>query len=91
MKACSTTASPLYVGTLPVEISGTAEDSETVDGVSCCYTLYVTATDDPLFRLPETGGAGFTWLPYVMGVLTMPYIITKRKDERRLRSSIRMT
>lgn len=74
--------SPLYVGTLPVEISGTAEDSETVDGVSCCYTLYVTATDDPLFRLPETGGAGFAWLPYVMGFLTMPYIITKRKDER---------
>ena len=74
--------SPLYVGTLPVEISGTAEDSETVDGVTTCYTLYVTATDDPLFRLPETGGAGFTWLPYVMGFLTMPYIITKRKDER---------
>ena len=74
--------SPLYVGTLPVGISGTAEDSETVDGVTTCYTLYVTATDDPLFRLPETGGAGFTWLPYVMGFLTMPYIITKRKDER---------
>lgn len=74
--------SPLYVGTLPVEINGTAEDSETVDGVSCCYTLYVTATDDPLFRLPETGGAGFAWLPYVMGFLTKPYIITKRKDER---------
>ena len=74
--------SPLYVGTLPVEISGTAEDSETVDGVTTCYTLYVTATDDPLFRLPETGGAGFAWLSYVMGFLTMPYIITKRKDER---------
>ena len=74
--------SPLYVGTLPVEISGTAEDSEAVDGVTTCYTLYVTATDDPLFRLPETGGAGFTWLPYVMGFLLMPYIITKRKDER---------
>lgn len=74
--------SPLYVGTLPVEISGTAEDSETVDGVTTCYTLYVTATDDPLFRLPETGGAGFAWLPYVTGFLTMPYIITKRKDER---------
>ena len=53
-----------------------------MDGVTTCYTLYVTATDDPLFRLPETGGAGFTWLPYVMGFLTMPYIITKRKDER---------
>ena len=74
--------SPLYVGTLPVEITGEAADSETVDGVTCCYTLYVTATDDPLFRLPETGAAGFTWLPYVMGFLTMPYIIMKRKDER---------
>ena len=73
---------PLYVGTLPIEINGTAGDSETVDGVTTCYTLYVTATDDPLFRLPETGGVGFTWLPYVMGFLTMPYIITKRKDER---------
>ena len=74
--------SALYVGTLPVEVSGTAEDTETVDNVTYCYTLYVTATDDPLFRLPETGGAGFTWLPYVMGFLTMTYIITKRKEER---------
>ena len=73
--------SPLYVGTLPVEISGEAADSETVDGVTYCYTLYVTATDDPLFRIPETGGAGFAWLPLFMGFMTMPYIITKRKDE----------
>ena len=73
--------SPLYVGTLPVEISGTAEDSETVDGVTTCYTLYVTATDDPLFRIPETGGAGFAWLPLFMGFMTMPYIYIKRKDE----------
>lgn len=72
---------PLYVGTLPVEISGEAADSETVDGVTCCYTLYVTATDDPIFRIPETGGAGFAWLPLFMGFMTMPYIITKRKDE----------
>ena len=73
--------SPLYVGTLPVEITGEAADSETVDGVTYCYTLYVTATDDPLFRIPETGGAGFAWLPLFMGFMTMPYIITKRKDE----------
>ena len=72
---------PLYVGTLPVEISGEAADSETVDGVTYCYTLYVTATDDPIFRIPETGGAGFAWLPLFMGFMTMPYIITKRKDE----------
>ena len=71
--------SPLYVGTLPVEITGEAADSETVDGVTYCYTLYVTATDDPLFRIPETGGAGFAWLPLFMGFMTMPYIITKRK------------
>ena len=73
--------SPLYVGTLPVEISGEATDSETVDGVTYCYTLYVTATDDPLFRIPETGGAGFAWLPLFMGFMTMPYIYIKRKDE----------
>ena len=73
--------SPLYIGTLPVEIAGTAEDTETVDGVTYCYTLYVTVTDDPLFRLPETGGAGFAWLPLVMGFMAMPYIILKRKDE----------
>ena len=73
--------SPLYVGTLPVEITSDAADSETVEGVTCCYTLYVTATDDPLFRIPETGGAGFAWLPLFMGFMTMPYIITKRKDE----------
>lgn len=74
--------SPLYIGTLPVEISGEAEDSETVDGVTYCYTLYVTATDDPIFRIPETGGAGFAWLPLFIGFMTMPHIITKRKDER---------
>lgn len=74
--------SPLYVGTLPVEISGEAADSETVDGVTYCYTLYVTATDDPIFRIPETGGAGFAWLPLFMGFMTMPYIYVKRKDER---------
>lgn len=73
--------SPLYVGTLPVEITGTAEDTENVDGVTYCYTLYITATDDPIFRLPETGGAGFAWMPLVMGFMAMPYTILKRKDE----------
>lgn len=73
--------SPLYVGTLPVEVSSAAEDMETVDGVTYCYTLYVTATDDPLFRLPETGGSSFMWLPVVMAFMTMPYIyILKRKE-----------
>ena len=73
--------SPLYVGTLPVEIKGAAEDTETVGDVIYCYTLYVTATDDPTFRIPETGGAGFAWLPLVMGFMAIPYIILKRKDE----------
>ena len=73
--------SPLYVGTLPVEVSSAAEDAETVDGVTYCYTLYVTATDDPLFRLPETGGSGFVWLSIAMAFMTMPYIyILKRKE-----------
>lgn len=73
--------SSLYVGTLPVEISGSAEDSETVDGVTCCYTLYVTATDDPLFRLPETGGSGFFWLPLFPGGMTILFKITMKRKE----------
>ena len=77
--------SPLFVGTLPVEISGTAEDSETVDGVTYCYTLYVTATNDPVFRIPETGGAGFAWLPLFMGCPTLP---SKERTKAKLEETL---
>ena len=74
--------SPLFVGTLPVEISGEAADSETADGVTYCYTLYVTATDDPLFRIPETGGAGFAWLPLlpVWGLIPLSVLLSPEQS-----------
>ena len=73
----------LYKGTLPIETQKTnIEDSETVDGKTYCYTLYVTATDDPTYRLPETGGRGFDLLPLFMPICAIPLIIyLKRKED----------
>ena len=73
----------LYKGTLPIETQKTnIEDSETVDGKTYCYSLYVTATDDPTYRLPETGGRGFGLLPLFMPVCAIPFIIyLKRKED----------
>ena len=57
-------ADPLYVGTLPVAVSdANIADSETVDGTVYTYSLYITATDNPIYRLPETGGHGFRLFP----------------------------
>lgn len=57
-------ADPLYVGTLPVAVSdANIADSETVDGTVYTYSLYITATDNPIYRLPETGGRGFRLFP----------------------------
>jgi len=74
----------LYKGTLPIETQKTnIEDSETVDGKTYCYSLYVTATDDPTYRLPETGGSGFDLLLIFMPICAIPFIIyLKRKEER---------
>ena len=75
---------PLYSGTLPVETTKqNTEDSETVDGKTYCYTLYVTATDDPTYRLPETGGSGFGLLSLFMPILALPFIIKfhRRKED----------
>jgi uncharacterized surface anchored protein len=73
----------LYKGTLPIETQKTnIEDSETVDGKTYCYSLYVTATDDPTYRLPETGGKGFDLLPLFMPICAIPPIIyLKRKED----------
>ena len=57
-------ADPLYVATLPVAVSdANIADSETVDGTVYTYSLYITATDNPIYRLPETGGHGFRLFP----------------------------
>ena len=75
----------LYVGTLPVESDNIyASDAEVFDSTAYVYTLYVTATDNALFRLPETGGEGFSLLPFAMLLMAAPialiFINTKRKE-----------
>ena len=63
----------LYVGTLPVESENIyANDAEVFDSKAFVYSLYVTATDDPLFRLPETGGDSFSLLPIAMLFMASP-------------------
>ena len=53
-----------------------------MDGKTYCYSLYVTATDDPTYRLPETGGRGFGLLPLFMPICAIPLIIyLKRKED----------
>ena len=76
--------SPLYVGTLPVESENTnASDSELLDGKVFVYTLLVTATDDPTFRLPETGGSGFEALSLSMLLCVAPIPMLTKKSKRK--------
>jgi len=77
-------AGSLYVGTLPIESENIyAADAEVFDRSALVYTLVITATDDPVFRLPESGGMGFSYLPIVMSLMTVPIIIFiyKRKEK----------
>lgn len=77
-------AGSLYVGTLPIESENIyAADAEVFDRTALVYTLVITATDDPVFRLPESGSAGFTYLPIVMSFMAIPIIIYfyKRKEK----------
>lgn len=70
----------LYVGTLPVESGNIyAEDSEVFDTKAYHYTLHITVTNDPLFRLPETGSSGFIWISFAMAFMASPAIIIKSK------------
>ena len=73
----------LYVGTLPVETKNLkAEDSEIFNNTAYCYTLYVTATDNSLFRLPETGGEAFVLLPLALLLSFVPMIMLKLRKEK---------
>ena len=77
-------AGSLYVGTLPVESTNIyASDAEVFGNKAFVYSLYVTATDDPVFRLPETGGSGFGFLPLAMLLCAAPIpIITKKSKNK---------
>ena len=79
-------AEPLYVGTLPVGAEDSSiPDSETLDGVTYGYTLYVHAVDGSQFRLPMTGSNGFRLLS--AGLCAFALILTgllalrNRKEE----------
>ena len=50
--------------------SGNTEDSETYEGQHYGYTLYVKVNDGQVFRLPQTGGSGFAFIPLALLALT---------------------
>ena len=75
---------PLYTGTLTVALtSGDAEDSETYEGQHYGYTLYVKVNDGQVFRLPQTGGSGFAFIPLALLTLaTAAWFIVFRKGAK---------
>ena len=83
---CTLLAEPLYTGTLPVKVdkSFSSDDCEVIDGENYCYTLYVTAVNGAMYRLPNTGGSGFAYIPIVLCILgTAMYISIKKTDDRK--------
>lgn len=74
----------ILVGTLPVESGNTsAEDTEVFDAKAFHYTLNVTATDDPQYRLPEAGGSGFGLFPAAMMLSAVPMIFTIKSKTKK--------
>ena len=61
----------MYTGTLPVKVdkSFISDDCEVIDGENYCYVLYVTAVNGAMYRLPNTGGSGFAYIPIVLCIL----------------------
>ncbi len=73
----------LYSGTLPVESENIyANDAEVFDSKAFVYSVFVTTVDDSLYRLPDSGGPGFAYLPFVMLCMAALFtiIFTKRKE-----------
>lgn len=80
---CTLLAEPLYTGTLPVKVdkSFSSDDCELIDGENYCYTLYVTAVNGAMYRLPNTGGNGFMYIPIVLCILgAVLYALTITQD-----------
>ena len=77
-------AGSLYVGTLPIETDNIyASDAEVFGSKAFVYTLIVTATNDPVFRMPETGGSGFGYLPFAMLLCAAPLTFINKKFKRK--------
>ena len=77
----------LYSGTLPVESENIyANDAEVFDNRAFVYSVFVTAVDDPLYRLPDAGGSGFAHLPFAMLLCAACIMMFKKKlkNERSL-------
>ena len=82
---CKLLAEPLYTGTLPVKVdkSFSSDDCEVIDGENYCYSLYVTAVNGAMYRLPNTGGSGFAYIPIVLCILgAMLYAFTITHDTK---------
>ena len=83
-EGCTLIAGSLYVGTIPVESTNIyASDAEVFGNKAFVYSLYVTATDGAVFRLPETGGSGFGFLPLAMLLCAAPIPIIIPKKNRK--------
>ena len=83
-EGCALLAGSLYVGTLPVESDNIyASDAEVFGNRAFVYSLYITATNDPVFRLPETGGFGFGYLPLAMLLCAAPVPVIIKKSNRK--------
>lgn len=80
---CTLLAEPLYTGTLPVKVdrSISSDDCELIDGENYCYALYVTAVNGAMYRLPNTGGNGFMYIPIALCILgAILYALTIMQD-----------
>lgn len=77
-------AGSLYVGTLPIETGNIyASDAEVFGAKAFVYTLLITATNDPVFRMPETGGSGLGYLPLAILLCAAPIPIITKKSKRK--------
>ena len=64
--------------------SFSSDDCEVIDGENYCYVLYVTAVNGAMYRLPNTGGSGFAYIPIVLGILgAAMYSSIKKTDDRK--------
>ena len=84
-EGCTLLAEPLYTGTLPVKVdkSFSSDDCEAIDGENYCYVLYVTAVNGAMYRLPNTGGSGFAYIPIVLCILgAVLYVFTITHDTK---------
>ena len=54
---------------MKVDKSFSSDDCEVIDGENYCYVLYVTAVNGAMYRLPNTGGSGFAYIPIVLCIL----------------------